>query len=125
MIIYLGSNDSGFPDGFNFNYRKIVDSLIEQVVVPILATKADRFEGPENFNNEIIRTIADDLKVPLLEFDLIADTLPGRGLSSDNVHLTYLEPLDYTKPEMFTLGYPVHNLASLMILDEVRRELTN
>ena len=123
MIIFLGSNDAGFPDGFDFNYRQIVEKLIGQGVVPILATKADRFEGPENFNNEIIRKIAEDFKVPLLEFDRLADTLPGRGLSSDNVHLTYLEPLDYTNPEIFALGYPVHNLASLMILDEVRREL--
>jgi hypothetical protein len=49
--------------------------------------------------------------------------LPGRGLSPDNVHLTYLEPLDYNSAEIFTVGYPVHNLASLMILDEVRREI--
>ena len=124
MIIFLGSNDAGFPDGFDFNYRQIVEKLIGQGVVPILATKADRFEGAENFNNEIIRKIAEDFKIPLLEFDLLAETLPGRGLSTDGVHLTYLEPLDYTNPEMFALGYPVHNLASLMILDEVRRELS-
>jgi hypothetical protein len=123
MIIFLGSNDAGYPDGFNFNYRKIVEAVIDQGVVPILATKADRFEGPDNINNEIIRQTAADFRVPLLEFDLLADTLPGRGLSSDNVHLTYLEPLDYSSPEMFTLGYPVHNLASLMIIDEVRKEL--
>ena len=125
MIIFLGSNDAGFPDGFDFNYRKMIEALIGQGVVPVLATKADRFEGSDNVNNEIIRKIAADFQVPLLEFDLLADTLPGRGLSSDNVHLTYLEPLDYTVPEMFTLGYPVHNLASLMILDEVRREISD
>lgn len=124
MIIFLGSNDAGFPDGFDFNYRQIIQKLIEQGVVPVLATKADRFEGLDNINNEIIRQVAIDFEVPLLEFDVLADTLPGRGLSSDNVHLTYLEPLDYTTPEIFTLGYPVHNLASLMILDEVRQEMS-
>jgi len=125
VIIFIGSNDAGSPGGFEFNYRQIVETLIGQGVVPILATKADRFEGEDNINNKIIRQIAVDFEVPLLEFDVLADTLPGRGLSSDNVHLTYLEPLDFTIPEIFTLGYPVHNLASLMILDEVRRELSD
>lgn len=123
MFIFLGSNDAGSPGGFDYNYRQIVQSLIDQGVVPILATKADRFEGQDNANNEIIRRIAADFQIPLLEFDLLADTLPGRGLSSDNIHLTYLEPLDYSSAEMFTLGYPVHNLASLMVLDAIRREL--
>lgn len=123
MIIFLGSNDAGSPGGFNFNYRQIMDTLIEQGIVPVLATKADRFEGGDNVNNNIIRQIAVDYQLPLMEFDVLADTLPGRGLSSDNVHLTYLEPLDYSSPEMLALGYPVHNLASLMTLDAVRREL--
>ncbi len=123
MIIFLGSNDAGSPGGFNVNYRQLVDALIEQGIVPVLATKADRFEGGDNVNNGIIRQIAADYQLPLLEFDLLADTLPGRGLSSDNVHLTYLEPLDYSSPEIFSVGYPVHNLASLMILDAVRREI--
>ncbi len=122
MIIFLGSNDAGSPGGFNVNYRQLVETLIDQGIVPILATKADRFEGGDNVNNEIIRKIAADFQIPLLEFDILADTLPGRGLSTDNVHLTYLEPLDYSSAEIFTVGYPVHNLAALMILDEVRRE---
>lgn len=122
MIIFLGSNDAGSPGGFNVNYRKLVQSLIDQGIVPILATKADRFEGGDNINNDIIRQAAADFQVPLLEFDILADTLPGRGLGPDNVHLTFLEPLDYSTPEIFTVGYPVHNLASLIILDEVRRE---
>ena len=124
MIIFLGSNDAGSPGGFNVNYRQLVETLIDQGIVPILATKADRFEGEDNANNSIIRKVAADFQLPLMEFDLLADTLPGRGLSPDNVHLTYLEPLDYTSPEIFTLGYPVHNLASLMTIDAVRREIS-
>jgi hypothetical protein len=124
MIIFLGSNDAGSPGGFNVNYRQLVETLIEQGIVPVLATKADRFEGDDNVNNTIIRKIATDFKVPLMEFDLLADTLPGRGLGPDNIHLTFLEPLDYSSPEIFTVGYPVHNLASLMTLDAVRREIS-
>ena len=123
MFVFLGSNDAGVPGGFIQNYRQVVQRLIESGVVPILATKADRFEGPDNANNLAIREVANELQVPLLEFDLLANTLPGRGLGPDNVHLTFLEPLDYTSPGLMYVGYPVHNLAALMILDEVRREV--
>ena len=123
MIIFLGSNDAGSPGGFDVNYRKIVEELSNQGIVPILATKADRFEGPDNVNNTIIRQIAADYQVPLLEFDILADTIPGRGLGPDNVHLTYSEPYDYTQADTFTFGYPVHNLAVLATLDRVLHEL--
>jgi hypothetical protein len=123
MLVFLGSNDAGVPGGFIQNYRQVVQSLIDNGVVPILATKADRFEGPDNANNLAIRQVAEELQVPLLEFDLLANTLPGRGLGPDSVHLTYLEPLDYTSPGLMSIGYPVHNLAVLMILDQVREEI--
>ncbi len=123
MLVFLGSNDAGAPGGFKINYKQAIESLIANGVVPILATKADRFEGPDNANNLAIREVAAELQVPLLEFDLLANTLAGRGLGPDNVHLTFLEPLDYTSPGLMSIGYPVHNLAVLMILDEVRREV--
>ena len=123
MLVFLGSNDAGVPGGFKQNYKQVVETLIASGVVPILATKADRFEGPDNANNLAVREVASELQVPLLEFDLLANTLPGRGLGPDNVHLTFLEPADYSSPGILAIGYPVHNLATLMILDEVRREM--
>jgi hypothetical protein len=123
MLVFLGSNDAGVPGGFIQNYRQVVQSIIDNGVVPILATKADRFEGPDNANNLAIRQVAEELQVPLLEFDLLANTLAGRGLGPDNVHLTFLEPLDYTSPGLMSIGYPVHNLAVLMILDRVIQEI--
>ncbi len=125
MFILLGSNDAGSPGGFDFNMRQIVETVIDAGIVPILATKADRFEGGDNINNNIIREIAAEKQVPLMEFDLLAETIPGRGLSGDKVHLTYSEPYDYTDPATFTFGYPVHNLAVLVTLDAVRNELEN
>ena len=68
--------------------------------------------------------MAEEYQVPLLEFDLLANTLPGRGLGPDDVHLTFLEPLDFTSPGLMAIGYPVHNLAVLMTLDEVRRDIS-
>lgn len=123
LLILLGSNDAGSPGGFSFNIRKIVEFSIENGVVPVLVTKADRFEGPENTNNIMIREIAADLKVPLWEFDILAETLPGRGLQDDGVHLTFFTEYDYTMPEAFQRGHGAHNLTALMMLDAIRLEV--
>jgi hypothetical protein len=48
LLILLGSNDAGAPDNFAYNLRKLVEFSIENGVIPVLVTKADRFEGPEN-----------------------------------------------------------------------------
>jgi hypothetical protein len=123
LLILLGSNDAGAPDGFNYNLRKVVEFSIENGVVPVLATKADRFEGSENTNNILIRQIAEDFKIPLWEFDILAETIPGRGLQDDGVHLTFLVEHDYTLPEPYLRGHGVHNLTALMVLDAIRLEV--
>lgn len=123
LLILLGSNDAGSPGGFNFNIRKIIEFSIENGVVPVLATKADRFEGPENTNNMMIREIAADFKIPLWEFDILAETLPGRGLQDDGIHLTFFTEYDYTMPEALQRGHGAHNLTALMVLDAIRLEV--
>ena len=119
LLILLGSNDSGAPDSFDYNLRKVVDFTIENGVIPVLATKADRFEGPDNRNNLILRQIAADYQIPLWDFDIMADTLPGRGLQEDEVHLTEFAENNYTMSEAFQSGHAVHNLTALMVLDTI------
>ncbi|GMQ78095.1 MAG: hypothetical protein BMS9Abin02_0592 [Anaerolineae bacterium] len=119
LLILLGSNDSGAPDSFDYNLRKVVDFSIENGIIPVLATKADRFEGPDNRNNLMLRQIAADYQIPLWDFDIMADTLPGRGLQEDQVHLTELVENNYTLPETFQSGNAVHNLTALMVLDAI------
>jgi hypothetical protein len=121
IFIRLGSNDVGIPDSVDRNLREIVEFCIENGVIPIMGTKADRHEGGDNTNNNIIRQIAADYRVPLWDFDLIAATLPGRGMANDGVHLTTFFAHDYTLAEAFTRGYPVHNLTAMIMLDRVWR----
>ena len=81
----------------------------------------DRFEG-SNENNDILRALADEYDVPLWEFDRLADTLPGRGLDTDGVHLIIDElPHDYTDPAAFQRGHAMQDLSALVVLDQVRR----
>jgi hypothetical protein len=123
LLVLLGTNDAGNPPGFDYNMRKVIEYSIENGVIPVIVTKADRFEGPDNTNNEILRQIAADYLVPLWDFDLVAGTIPGRGLLDDQVHLTIFVENDYTMPEAYQTGTGVHNLTGLMALDAVRQAI--
>jgi len=123
LLILLGSNDSGAPDSFAYNLRKVVELSIDSGVIPVLATKSDRFEGPENTNNILVRTIAAEYAIPLWDFDMLADAIPDRGLTEDLVHLTPFDEYDYTMPEAMQKGHGVHNLTALMVLEAIRTQV--
>ncbi len=120
MLIQLGTNNRGSASLFRENDERLVQYLMYQGVAPVLITKADRSEGADNRNNRIIREIAEQYHLPLIDFDRLADTLPNRGLKADRIHLKPAPRYDYRQPETFDYGTAVHNLATLMMLDELR-----
>lgn len=122
IIIRLGSNDAGVPQMFNQNVRQIVELAIANGVIPVIGTKADRFEG-SNANNDILRQIAAEYQLPLWDFDVAAQMIPGRGLDVDNVHLTTFYAHDYGSPVAFQRGHGVHNLTALMMLQALLDEV--
>lgn len=121
LLIHLGTNDIGEAETFEANMRTIVEFCIMQGIIPILATKADRFEGEDNHNNQILLDLAAEYQVPLWNFDAVADTLPGRGLDEDQIHLTKSLTNNYTEPDIWDKGYPVSDLTALLMLDAVRQ----
>jgi hypothetical protein len=123
MLIKVGSNDNGAASAFDENMRQLTEYLIDNGIIPVLATKADRFEGPDDRNNKMIRQIADDYDIPLWDYDIISVTLPRRGLSGDDVHMTMADSDDYTDPVSFERGYPVSDLTALMMLHSILREV--
>lgn len=121
LFVRLGSNDAGSPSGFRFNVKEVIEFAIENGVIPIIGTKADRFEG-SNENNDILRALADEYDVPLWDFDLLAETLPNRGLDTDGVHLIIDDlPHDFTEAGTFQRGHPMQDLTALIALDQVRQ----
>ncbi len=118
MLVLLGTNDDAPQATFESSYDKIVAHIIDQGIVPVLFTKADRFEG-DNRNNESIRKIAEKYNVPLVDFDRLADTMPNRGTGPDNIHLSIANSNDYADPDVFRYGNTVHNLATLIMLDRL------
>jgi hypothetical protein len=122
MLVRLGSNDAGVPELFAESIRGIVEFSLAHGVIPVLGTKADRHADPDNTANETIRQIAAAYRVPLWDYDLVAQTLPDRGLGADEVHMTAFADHDYTRPEAFQHGQTLHNLTALIALDQVWRE---
>ena len=122
LLIRLGSNDYGVPALFDENIRLAVEYALDEGVIPVIGTKADRGEGSDE-NNNILRQIAADYNLLLWDYDVLAGTLPGRGLDVDNVHMTTFYAHDYTQPEAFQRGHSMHNLTALMVLDTIWKEV--
>jgi len=119
VFIRLGSNDRGVPEGFEKNVRKIIDLALINGIIPIIGTKADRFEGASGINNTILRDLAAEYALPLWDFDKVAAATPGRGLDQDGVHLSAFYDHDYTQDIAFVRGHGIHNLTALIALDAV------
>lgn len=119
LFIRLGSNDAGIPGSVERSFRQIIEFCLVNGVIPIMGTKADRFDGTANINNTIMRELAAEYAVPLWDYDVIAGIIPGRGLTNDNVHMTTFFAHDWTSPVAFERGHGVHNLTALMMLDAI------
>jgi hypothetical protein len=123
-LIVLGSNDVGVPEYFRKSMEDLVQFTIDQGVIPVIVTKADRHEGDSNINNIILKETAAKFSVPLLDFDAVAGTMPNRGIDpQDGTHLTFYYAHNYSVPVAFTKGHAIHNLTSVIMLDELWRLL--
>lgn len=108
------------------NYlSQVVEYWIGQGVVPILATKADNKEGDGSINAAIVR-VAEKYDVPLWNFWLAAQSLPGHGFDpawNDGFHLLWARSF-YNNPARLRDGWPIRNLTALQALDAVWRGVT-
>jgi hypothetical protein len=122
-IIRLGANDGYAPAAFEDYLHRIVETCLAQGIVPVLGSKPDHTDGPGNPINKIIAQTAASYKLPLWDYDLVAGTLPGRGLESDNLHIVGSGSHDYTSPDTLKSASAVEDLTALLALDAVRQEI--
>lgn len=120
LLIRLGTNDTAEGDAYERAIRHAINYSIVNGVIPVLVTKSDRFEGNDR-HNETMRALATEYAIPLWDFDLVAGTLPDRGLGGDSVHLTMYGVNDFTDPATLSYGYPLSDLTGLMMLDAIRQ----
>lgn len=116
-LVMVGTMDYRRPDLFEGNMRRILDTLIEHGVVPILYTKASNLEGDWRINDTVAR-LAVEYDVPLWNFWRAVQPLPGRGLRPDGMHITQ-GPNFFDNPVAMQNGWPWRNLTALQALDAV------
>ncbi len=122
-IIRLGANDTEDPVRFEQELRHIVSTCISSGVIPILGTKPDRLEGPQNTLNKIVARVATANNIPLWDYDLAASTIPGKGLLADKVHFEGDGTHDYRSASSLQHVGPLEDLTALLALDAVRSEM--
>jgi hypothetical protein len=121
-FILLGTNDVAKQETFETNMRKIIEYTLQQGIVPILATKADNYEGDNSINRTIAR-LALAYDVPLWNFWAAVQSLPNHGLQPDGTHLTWA-PNRFDDPAAMKNAWPVRNLNALQVLDAVWHGVT-
>ena len=120
LLIHFGTND--WTGTFDRNMRQIIEYTIGEGIVPALITKANRVDG-SNERNDILRQLAAEYHVPVWDFDVVAETLPARGLDLDEAHLTISTEFDYALPGPIYSGYKAFNLTGLIFLDTFLRQV--
>ncbi len=118
-LVMLGTNDVYHQDTFETNLHTILDTLIQNGVVPILSTKADNLEGDQAINATIAR-LAYEYDIPLWNFWRAVQPLPDHGLQADGSHLTWAGPY-FDDPNRMKAAWPWRNLTALQVLQAVWR----
>ncbi len=129
-LIMFGTNDagSGSPGPFSGWMHQIVQTSIDMGVVPVLSTippkriNADQSARVDTFN-QVIRQVAQEYQVPLMDLFAVMDSAPNGGMGSDGMHPS-IPPDGATcrfTAENLQYGFTIRNLATLQALDAVWR----
>ena len=115
VFIEVGTGDQYTWKDFESNYRPLIEHALSKSVLPVLVTKADDLEARSGalsgYINDVIRRLAGEYNVPLLDFWQASRTLPNNGLIDEgglNFHLT-------------PAGRDLHLVATLQTLDAIWR----
>ena len=120
-IISMETWWSGKPENYEKYMRQLIEYLIDQGVVPILATKADNLEGGNQIN-QVLGQLAWEYDIPIWNFWASVQSLHDKGLTKDGFHLT-LGNYFYDDPNN-KKGWSMRNLTALQALDAVWRGVT-
>jgi hypothetical protein len=104
--------------------RQIIDTSIEEGVLPVLVTGADSHKDSRALN-EILARLAVEYDIPLWNFWASVQDLPNHGLDPEPdengfQHITY-GPNNFDDPEAMQSAWPVRNLGGLQVLDAIWR----
>lgn len=96
VFISLGTQEQYSWKDFEKNYRPMIEHALSKGVLPVLVTKADDIEtasdAPSGYINDVVRKLASEYGVPLLDFYAATRDLPNDGLIDEgdkDFHLSY------------------------------------
>jgi hypothetical protein len=121
VTVSMEESWSGDIVKYNIYLRQIVEYILSQNVVPILATRAE-LPGSDKSINETVVRIAYDYQVPLWNFWAATNPLPSHGLQVDGFHLTQAQDW-FDDPASMAEGWPWRNLTALEAIDAVYRSV--
>ena len=127
-IIMLGRGDVVFgdPEGYRANTELVVQTSIDQGVIPVLTTFVllpDHIYWAETLQyDNILIDVAEEYQIPLINLWLAVQTLPAYGIEPYVSHLHHAvgEFCNFTGSEL-AYGGTLRNLLTLQALDEIRR----
>jgi hypothetical protein len=104
---------TGDTTKYSVNYERLIVSLLDKKVVPLLIMTSANEEA-----NEVIAKLAVRFQLPVLNLWSGLQMLPGKGIA-DGFHLTfYGDTFNFTE-DRFS-GWHVRNLVSLQAIDALR-----
>ncbi len=96
VFIALGTQEQYTWKDFEPHYRKMIEHALQKGVLPVAVTKADDIEtasgASSGYLNGIIRKLAAEYQIPLLDFYAATRGLPNFGLIDEgdkDFHLSY------------------------------------
>jgi hypothetical protein len=127
-VIMFGANDilQFEADAFERYLRQIIESTMERGILPIVTTFTRRPDGrwPLMLElNMVVVRLAKEYDIPLINFWLASQYLPGRGIYADNAHLNQGTGRISFEGGEKRWGHTLRNLLTLQMLDKLRREL--
>ena len=113
VFISLGTGDQYIWRSSEANYRAMIEYALQHSILPVLVTKADSVESVQggaeaDYLNGVLRRLAQEYQIPLLDFWLASRNLPNYGLQRDGFHLN-------------EDGIYLHILVTLQTLDAIWR----
>lgn len=130
-FIMYGTNDAGYrtEDEYRHDMQEIVDLSMQMGVIPILSTipPQPRVMDRVSAFNTIVRDLAANNELPMIDYAAALIDLPNNGLAYDHVHPSWPpgdeELAAYFTPDNLAYGYTVRNLLTLQMLDRIWRVL--
>lgn len=96
VFIALGTQEQYAWKDFEKNYRPMIEHALAKGVLPVLVTKADDIEtasgAPQGYIDDVVRKLANEYNVPLIDFYAATRDLPNNGLLDEgdkDFHLSY------------------------------------